>query len=128
MVFTKKVAKAPAVMVETKKLSAKDTCGMECCGKVRHLLVPVLLILNTLLLVWVVCNQVKIEAGRVWGTANYKMLQKIQNLPAFKAQYKQQLEQGLQMYQGGAATQPAAQQVQQAPTTTTTETAPVVTQ
>jgi len=29
------------------------------------------------------------------------MLQKIQSLPAFKEQYKQQLEQGLQMYQGG---------------------------
>ena len=129
MVFTKKVTKSPSVMVETKKMSAKDTCGTGwCCHKMKHLLVPVLLILNTILLTWVVCNQVKIESGRVWGSANYRMLQKIQSLPAFKEQYKQQLEQGLQMYQGGwAVQQPAVQPTaEQAPTTT--ETAPVVTQ
>jgi hypothetical protein len=56
------------------------------------------------------------------------MLKEIQSLPAFKAQYKQQLEQGLQMYQGGGTAQAATQQVQQAPTTAPTETAPVVTQ
>jgi hypothetical protein len=67
MVFTKKATKSPAVMVETKKLSAKDSCGMDmgCCAKMKHCLMAILLVINTILLVWVVCNQVKIEAGRV---------------------------------------------------------------
>jgi len=51
MVFTKKVTKAPAVMVETKKLSAKDTCDMGFCGKMKHFLLAALLIINTILLV-----------------------------------------------------------------------------
>ena len=121
MVFTKKVTKAPAVMVETKKLSAKDTCGMGCCGKMRHLLVPVLLVLNVLLLVRVLCNQMNVEANKVGGRANYKIVQQIYKSPAFKAQQKQQIEQALQMYQGGGTAT--------APTTTTQpEVQPVVTQ
>ena len=128
MVLAKKATKAPAVMVETKTMSAKDTCGMNCCGKIKHLLVPILLVINTILLVWVLCNQVSIEAGRVWGSDNYKMLKEIQSLPAFKAQYQQQLEQGLQMYKAGTT----ATANQQATTDTTAQaqanTAPVVTQ
>lgn len=122
MVFTKKTTKSPAVMVETKKLSAKDTCGMGCCGKMGHLLVPVLLIINVLLVVWVLCNQVKLEADRVGGRDNYKMVQQIYKSPAFKAQQKQQIEQALQMYKQGTTTTPT--------TTTTTPTptpTPVVT-
>lgn len=105
MVFTKKVTKTPAVMVETKKLSAKDTCGMEsCCGKMGHLLVPVLLVINLLLVVWVLFNQMNVEADRVGGRDNYNMVKQIYKSDAFKAQQKQQIEQALQMYNQGATT------------------------
>gem|GEM_PF-1057849 len=127
MVFTKK-AKAPAVMVETKKMSTKDTCGMGmgCCGNMKHLLVFILIILNTLMLIWVLCNQSKLEADRVGGRANYKMVQQIYKSEAFKAQQKQQIEAALQQYQG-AAVQPTVQQ--QTPTATTQPTvAPTVAQ
>ena len=77
MVFTKKVTKAPAVMVETKKLSEKDTCGMGHCGKMKHCLVLAFLVINTLLLIWVLCNQTNIEAAKVGGRDNYEMVQKI---------------------------------------------------
>ena len=65
MVFTKKAKTAGAVMVETKKLSAKDTCGVGCYGRMKHLLVLILFILNTLLLIWVLCNQMNVEAAKV---------------------------------------------------------------
>jgi hypothetical protein len=101
MVFAKKVTKSPAVMVETKKLSAKDTCGMGCCGKMKHLLIWILFVVNTLLLVWVLVNQLGVEANKVGGRANYRMVQQIYKSDAFKVQQKQQIEQALQMYQGG---------------------------
>ena len=106
MVFAKKITKAPAVTVETKKLSAKDSCGMGMCGmchKIKHLLVLLLIIINTILLICVSRNQVRLEADRVGGTANYKMVQQIYRSDAFKAQQKQQIEQALQQYQQGAA-------------------------
>ncbi|MCX6823840.1 MAG: hypothetical protein NT085_01830 [candidate division SR1 bacterium] len=117
MVFTKKVTKAPAVMVETKKLSAKDSCGMGmgCCGKMKHCFMGILLIVNTILLACVVFHQAHVEADKVGGRDNYKMVQQIYKSDAFKAQQKQQIEQALQMYQGGGAAQQAA-----VPTTTTT--------
>lgn len=94
-------------MVETKKLSAKDTCGMEsCCEKMWHLLVPVLLILNVLLVAWVLYNQMNLEADKVGGRANYNMVQEIYKSDAFKAQQKQQIEQALQMYNQEATTAP----------------------
>lgn len=105
MAIAKKVikapAKTPAVMVETKKLSAKDTCGIGRCSKIWHLIVFVLLVINTLMLVWVLCNQTKIPADQVGGRANYKMVQQIYKSDAFKAQQTQQIEQALQMYQQG---------------------------
>lgn len=117
MVFTKKTTKAPAVMVETRKLSAKDTCacGMGCCAKIKHLVMFILVIVNTIMIGRILCNQAKMEADKVGGMANYKMVQKIYKSDAFKAAQKQQIEQALQMYQGGAQ-----QAVQQVPTTTTT--------
>jgi hypothetical protein len=55
------------------------------------------------------------------------MVQQIYKSDAFKAQQKQQIEQALQMYQGGwAATQPSEQMPTVTPTTT--ETTPTVTQ
>ena len=81
------------------------------------------------MITWILCNQSKFEADRVGGNANYKMVQQIYKSEAFKAQQKQQIEQALQMYQGGgqataqqAATVPTAQPTvtaQQAPTTPT---------
>lgn len=123
MVFTKKVTKAPAVMVETKKLSAKDTCAMGHCAKIRHVLFPILIVLNTLLLVWVLCNQMNVESEKVGGRSNYKMVQQIYKSDAFKAQQKQQIEQALQMYQGGGTAAANTQQQAVQPTTTTQPTA-----
>lgn len=103
MVFTKKVTKAPAVRVETRKLPAKDTCdcvGSRPCCSYKHLLVPVLLVINTLLLIWVLVNQVNIEAGKVGGRDNYKMVQEIYKSDSFKQQQAQQIQQALQLYQG----------------------------
>lgn len=126
MVFTKKTTKTPAVMVETKKLSAKDTCDMgSCCGKMKHFLVPVLLVINLLLVVWVLFNQMNLEADRVGGRDNYKMVQQIYKSDAFKAQQKQQIEQALQMYDQWVTT--TTPTVNTTSTTTSTET-PVVTQ
>ncbi|MEI8008805.1 MAG: hypothetical protein WCI00_05445 [bacterium] len=88
-------------MVETKKLSEKDTCGMGHCGKMKHCLVLAFLVINTLLLIWVLCNQTNIEAAKVGGRDNYEMVQKIYKSASFKAQQKQQIDQALQMYQGG---------------------------
>ena len=121
MAFTKKTTKSPAVMVETKKLSAKDTCcTSEGCKKFKKLVMFGLLFLNTILIIWVLCNKTKIESDRVGGRANYEMVEKIYKSPAFKAQQKQQIQQALQMYQGGGAQ--AAQQpvngTQQLPTPT----------
>jgi len=120
MAFTKKVTKTPAVMVETKKLSAKDSCGMGCCGEMKHCLVFVLIALNTLMLIWVLWNQTKLEADRVGGRDNYKMVQQIYKSDAFKTAQQQQIEQALHMYQGGI------QDAQQVPTTTTDTTTPTI--
>jgi len=118
MAFTKKATKAPAVMVETKKISAKDTCacGMTCCGKMKHLLMFILIILNTIMIGVILCNQTKIESEKVGGRANYKMVQQIYKSDAFKMQQAQQIQQVLQMYQGNGQT------IQQAVPTTTTPT------
>lgn len=73
------------------------------------------------MLVWVLVNQNTMEAAKVGGRANYKMVQQIYKSETFKAQQTQQIEQALQMYQGGAdqnAVVPAA-------TDTTTEVVPV---
>lgn len=76
-------------------------CGTPMCWKIKHLLTCILLLLNTILLVWILCNQVGIEAKRVGGRDNYKMVQQIYRSPAFKEQQRQQIEQVLQVYQGG---------------------------
>lgn len=119
MPFAKKTTKSPAVMVETKKLSAKDTCGMECCGKIKHLWMAVLVILNTIMIICILRNQSRFEYEKVGGRANYNMVRQIYRSDAFKAQQKQQIEQALQMYQGGATTQQSATAT--APTADTTK-------
>ncbi len=122
MAITKKViktpVKTPSVMVETKKLSAKDTCGIGCCSNIKHVVVFALVVLNTLMLAWILCNQTRLEADKVGGRANYKMVQQIYKSDMFKAQQTQQIEQALQMYQQGTTQTPDI-------TTDTTTTLPV---
>lgn len=86
----------------------------------------ILVILNTIMIGRILCNQMRLEADRVGGKANYKMVQQIYKSDAFKAQQRQQIEQALQLYQQGGTQQQQA--VQQVPTTTTTTETPVVTQ
>ena len=71
---------------------------------------------------WILCNQVKLEADRVGGKANYKMVQQIYKSETFKTQQKQQIQQALQQYQGEANQQIAV------PTTTTTTQTPTTVQ
>ena len=129
MVLTKKTTKTPAVRVETRKLPANDMCECTtpCRCSFKHLLVPVLLVLNTLLLVRVLYNQVSLEVEKVGGRDNYKMVQEIYKSDTFKQQQAQQIQQALQLYQGNGqqAGQPVAQPAAGTPTDTTT---PVVTQ
>jgi hypothetical protein len=107
----KKITKKPSVVVETKKMC--NDCGPSCGCRMGHLFVILLLAINTILLICLFCRQTKIEADRVGGKANYKLVQQIYKTPAFQAQQKQQLEQALKLYQGGGQAQP---------TTTTTAT------
>lgn len=130
MALTKKITKTPAVRVETRKLPANDMCecAAPCRCMLKHLLVPVLLVINTLLLVRVLYNQVSLEVEKVGGRDNYKMVQEIYRSQTFKQQQAQQIQQALQLYQGNGqqAVQPAAQQpTAGTPVDTTT---PVVTQ
>jgi len=97
------------------------------CAKIKHCLILLLLVINTLLLIRVLCNQVGVEAARVGGRGNYKMVQQIYKSPAFKAQQKTQIEQALLMYQQGVAQQPSVLPADTA-TAPTTDTTPVVTQ
>ncbi len=108
-------------MVETKKISTKDTCGcsMTCCGNIKHILMFALVLLNTIMIGWILCNQTRIEAEKVGGRENYKMVQEIYNSDTFKTAQKQQIEQALQMYQGGM------QAIQQVSADTTVDTTAV---
>jgi hypothetical protein len=77
------------------------------------------LVLNVLLGVYIAFfknDALSLETLKVGWAENMKMATELYQLPAFAAQWKQQLEEGLQMFQWGAAVQPT---VQQAPTTTT---------
>ena len=67
------------------------------------------------MVVCILVNQFKLESDRVGGRENYNMVKQIYKSESFKAQQAQQIEQALQMYQGGGAA--TTQQV--APTTTT---------
>ena len=103
MVVTKKVTKTPAVVVETRKISSQNSCGTCSCWDIKHLLVVVLILINTLLVAFVVYNQTKIQADQVGGMSNYKMVKQIYKTDMFKQQQTQQIQQALQMYEGGAA-------------------------
>lgn len=101
--------KKPTVTVETKKMSNAvmsnwDCCSTnwdwtmkrKCCGKIILFL---LLIINTVLLISMFCRQSNIEAMRVGGYDNYKMLKQVFSSEGFKNQQKQQIQQAIQLYQ-----------------------------
>lgn len=103
MVFKKKVTKAPAVRVETRKISTQDSCSSSCncCATFKGVILFGLLVLNTLLMVFLLVQNSTIESERVWWKENYKMVKQIYKTDAFKTSQKQQIEQALQMYQWG---------------------------
>jgi len=115
MVFKKKVTKAPAVRVETRKISTQDSCSSACSCTSKGILLLGILLLNTLLIVFLLVQQSNVEAQRVGGRENYKMVKQIYKTEAFKTSQKQQIEQALQMYQWGLDT------AQQMPAITTEE-------
>jgi len=99
MVVKKKTFKTPAVRVETRKLSNQDACSTSSCSKMKAILVLILLLLNTVLIVFVLVRQTSIEAERVGGKANLKMVKEIYKTDMFKQQQTQQIQEALQMYQ-----------------------------
>lgn len=105
MAIKKKVTKTPAVRVETRKLSKQDTCGVGSCHKFTGLVVLILLLLNTLLIAFVLVRQGKIEADRVGWAENYKMVKQIYKTDMFKQQQTQQIQDALNMYEGGVQAQ-----------------------
>jgi hypothetical protein len=60
-----KATKAPVVRVETRKLPKDDTCSISACHTFKGLLLLVLFLVNTLLIVFVLVRQNKIEADKV---------------------------------------------------------------
>lgn len=108
MVVKKKTIKSPSVIVETRKISTKDSCSASsCCGDIKHLILFILIVINTLMIAFVLFNQTKIQADQVGGKENYKMVKQIYKTDMFKEQQTTQIQQALQMYQAGAAaTQP----------------------
>ena len=104
-VAKKRTIKKPTVTVETKKLSKNDcyTRGRwhRRCYVFVRVLMMLLLVANTVLLVFLLCQQNKIESMRVGWQENYKMLNEVFRSDAFKAQQKQQIQQAMQMYQIG---------------------------
>lgn len=97
----------------------KKDSDSACCGIKKHhcfgkLILMVFLVLNILLTVCVLAQQKKIEAMRVGGEDNYRMLKQVFQSEGFKNQQKQQIQQAMQMYQvpgtvDAAAKTPTAQ-------------------
>lgn len=110
MPFMKK-AKNAAVHVETKRMSG-ECCGTACKGGMCfcHLIGGLLLLANLVVMILFFCQYTRTEVAKVGGRDNYKLVKQIYKTEAFQASQTSQIQQALQMYQGGAAqTQPAAQ-------------------
>ncbi len=102
---TKKLSAAKShspVVVETKKIS--DSCctsnfGSNCsCSKVSHIIMMVLLLVNTVFLVLSFSMIRNNESIKVGGRENYKLAKSIYKTEWFKAYQKQQIQQALQMF------------------------------
>lgn len=111
---TKKLSSAKTpVVVETKKISdsccASDFCWSACsCSKVSHIVMMVLLLVNTAFLVLSFSMIRNNESIKVGWRENYKMAKEIYKTEWFKAYQKQQIQQALQMFKWGANTQESA--------------------
>lgn len=121
MVVKKTVTKTtatPTVTVETKKLSSSDSCCStwpSCCRIWKHLLMTILLIVNTVLLVLVLVNQSRMEALRAGGKENYGLLKQVFQTEGYKMQQRQQLEQALQILSQPQQATPTAENLQATP-------------
>lgn len=114
---TKKLSstKTP-VVVETKKISdscCSSDCGSACsCSKVSHIVMMVLLLVNTVFLVLSFSMIRNNESVKVGWRENYKMAKEIYKTDWFKAYQKQQIQQALQMFKWGANSQESANPTQ----------------
>ncbi|MBU0626287.1 hypothetical protein KKH82_02420 [Patescibacteria group bacterium] len=99
-IVKKAITRKPTVTVETKKMTKNEICmpHRRCFIVFKFFMVAVILF-NTVLLVFLLCQQTKIEAMRVGGYDNYKMLNRVFESDAFRDQQKQQIQQAMQMYQ-----------------------------
>lgn len=116
MPFTKKAHSA--VHVETRKMSG-ECCGTgsKCCGMgICHLIGGLLLLANLVVTTMFLCQYNNMEAMKVGGRDNYKLVKQIYNTKAFQDGQAQQIQAALQQYQGAA----------QAPTTAPTTAQPTV--
>ena len=96
------------VIVETKKMS--DSCcssdlGACNCTKVSHIVMMVLLLVNTVFLVLSFSMIRNNESLKVGWRENYKMARDIYKTDWFKAYQKQQIQQALQMFNWETASQ-----------------------
>jgi len=120
MPFTKKAHSA--VHVETRKMSG-ECCGTKskCCGMgLCHLIGGLLLIANLVVMVIFFMHYNNMEAMKVGGRANMKMVQQIYKTEALQQGQAQQIQAAVQQYQGAAQAPTTAQPtVQMDPTTPT---------
>jgi len=97
------ISKKPTVVVKEKIISAKWHCSLAWSCKLGMILVPLLLVVNTILLVmllkWQQSNMIgaleNFETYKVWGSENYKVMQKIYDLWSYKRDQKKRLEAAL---------------------------------
>ena len=98
------------VVVETKKIAdscCSADCGSACnCSKVSHIIMMVLLLVNTVFLVLSFSMIRNNESVKVGWRENYKMAKEIYKTEWFKAYQKQQIQQALQMFKWWATAQP----------------------
>ena len=124
---TKKLSSAKApVVVETKKIS-DSCCSTDCwsgcnCSKVSHIVMMVLLLVNTVFLVLSFSMIRNNESVKVGWRENYKMAKEIYKTEWFKAYQKQQIQQALQMFKWWANGQEAANPTQNLAVPSTLET------
>lgn len=90
------------VVVETKKITdscCSVDCGSTCsCSRVSHIIMMVLLLVNTVFLVLSFSMIRNNESLKVGWRENYKIAKDIYKTEWFKAYQKQQIEQALQMF------------------------------
>lgn len=109
------------VVVETKKISESSCCSNDSvcscsCTKVSHIIMMVLLIVNTVFLVMSFSMIRNNESIKVGWRENYKMAKDIYKTDWFKAYQKQQIQQALQMFKWWTQQQNPAQDSLNVPT------------